>query len=147
MTTVQRGIAGGSAFQTMMDNTPSGDIQPVKLAFGASSADGLVPADAKGLAVNPSNQSAATAAVTSQNDQATNVQLLAANTNRKGVMIHNDSISTLFVNFGATASATAFSVKIPSDALYEMAAPIYTGQINGIWSADATGAARITELT
>ena len=53
----------------------------------------------------------------------------------------------MFVKFGATATVTSFSVKIPSDALYEMAAPIYTGQIDAIWTADSTGAARITELT
>lgn len=89
---------------------------------------------------------AATPAVTSVNDQATSTTLLAANTSRKGAIIFNNSASILYVKLGATASATSFTVKLVQDGFYEV--PFgYTGVIDGIWSADSSGAALITELT
>lgn len=90
---------------------------------------------------------AATAAVTSVNDQATSTTLLAANTSRKGAVIFNDSTSILYLKFGTTASATDFTMKLgPGESGY-LTQPVYTGRIDGIWSADASGAARVTELT
>jgi hypothetical protein len=71
--------------------------------------------------------------------------LLAANTNRKGFIIYNDSLNMLFVAFAATASTTAFSTKIQAGGEYEPGID-YTGTISGIASA-ASGAARITEFT
>jgi hypothetical protein len=109
--------------------------------------DGIPGSAANGLKVQIAGTTASSAAVTSQTDQATNVTLLASNASRKGMMIHNDSPVTLYVKFGATASSTSFTVKMPADSYYEMPSPIYTGQIDGIWSSDSTGSARITELT
>lgn len=77
---------------------------------------------------------------------ATNVTLLASNASRRGVIIYNDSTKILYVKFGATASATSFTIKMGSDGFYEMHTPVYTGIIDGIW-ASASGTARITELT
>lgn len=71
--------------------------------------------------------------------------LLAANSNRKGFIIYNDSMNQLFVAFAATASTTAFSTKIQAGGEYEPGID-YTGVISGIASA-ATGSARITEFT
>lgn len=90
---------------------------------------------------------AATASVTNQNDQATNVTLLQANGGRKGVVIVNDSTATLYLKYGATASTTSFTYRLDPGVTWEMPQPLYTGQIDGIWSVDASGAARITELT
>lgn len=88
----------------------------------------------------------ATATLTNVNDTASSTSILASNTDRRGVMIHNDSTSILYIKFGSTASTTSFTVKIPAGLGWEMPLPIYTGAIDGIWSADASGAARITEL-
>lgn len=92
--------------------------------------------------------------VTLQNTNAslTSVSILAANANRRGLLIFNDSITTLRVAFGVAASLTALSVIIKPGGLYE-AAVIYTGQLFGIWepkpdgTVDSTGAARCTEMT
>lgn len=94
-----------------------------------------------------SGSAVSTATLTNVSDAATNTQLSAANTSRKGWFVTNDSTVALNVNFGATASATAYTVRIPASGFYEMPMPIYTGVINGIWDSDASGAARITELS
>lgn len=89
---------------------------------------------------------AATGTLSSVAASATSVTILAANANRKGALIFNDSTSTLALAFASTASLTAFTVELPPNGLYEMPMPNYTGTIAGIW-VSATGAARVTELS
>lgn len=86
-----------------------------------------------------------TAALTSVSLTTASQVLLAANANRRGFMVYNDSLNMLFVAFAATASTTAFSTKIQAGGAYEPGID-YTGVISGIASA-ASGAARITEFT
>lgn len=88
----------------------------------------------------------ATSTVTSVNDSAANQTLLAANTSRVGATIQNDSSEILYVKLGATATATDYTVKMVAGAYYEVPYG-YTGQIDGIWANNSTGAARIDELT
>lgn len=76
---------------------------------------------------------------------ASSVTLLAANLDRRGAIIVNDSSAILYVKFGATASATSFSYKLNPGATLEFPAPIYQGIVDGIW-ASAAGAARTTEI-
>jgi hypothetical protein len=86
-----------------------------------------------------------TPAQTSVAGSATSVSLLASNANRKGATFSNDSTATLYLKLGATASTTSYTLKMTTDAYYEV--PFgYTGAIDGIWSA-AAGNVRITELT
>jgi hypothetical protein len=87
------------------------------------------------------------AALTNVADQDTNIQLLAANADRRGVIIHNDSPGILYLKYGATATTTGYTYKIAADGTWDMPMPIYTGQIDGIWTSSASGSARITELT
>jgi hypothetical protein len=89
---------------------------------------------------------ASTAAVTSVASSATNVTLLSSSANRIGMTVYNDSTAVLYLKYGTVASLTSFTVQMGPAAYWEMAQPIYTGQIDGIWSA-ANGNARITELT
>jgi hypothetical protein len=71
--------------------------------------------------------------------------VLASNTARKGATVFNDSTSAVFLKFGATASATSFTVKVASGGYFEV--PFgYTGILDGIW-VSANGSARVTELT
>jgi hypothetical protein len=50
------------------------------------------------------------------------------------------------VKLGTTASATSFTKKMAVGEYWEV--PFgYTGRIDGIWANDASGAARITEIT
>lgn len=91
-----------------------------------------------------------TGTVTSVNDTASSTTLLAANDLRQGASIVNESTSILYVKCGATASATSYTIALgPAGTVgsyYEV--PFgYVGIIDGIWSADASGAARITEFT
>lgn len=91
---------------------------------------------------------AATGTVTAVNSAATSTSLLAANTARKGCVIVNTDVNDLRIKFGATASATSFTYIISGNkGQWTMPWPIYTGAIDGIWDADGSGAAVITELS
>lgn len=89
-----------------------------------------------------------TGAVTNVNDTATSTTLLAANTNRKGVVITNTSSAILYVRLASgTASATMFTYRLPQNATQEIMYP-YTGIITGVWATDPNdGVAVVTELT
>lgn len=103
--------------------------------------------DALGGTANPftfTESRPGTSAVTSVNDTATSTTLIAANTSARERIIQNDSTSTLYVKFGTTASATDYTTKLAQD---DVLTTEYTGRIDGIWSSDASGAAKITELT
>ena len=96
-----------------------------------------------GLSLPISSSAAETYSI---DDQATSATLLDANASRKGWAIYNDSTSTLYLRFGATASTTAFTVALIGGAYYEqLGHGVYAGRVDGIWSADGTGAARVTE--
>lgn len=88
----------------------------------------------------------ASAALSSVASSASTVSLSAANANRKGWQVFNDSSAVLYIAFAATASQSAYTTQIPPNSLYEMPLSIYTGAISGIW-ASAVGNARITELS
>lgn len=87
-----------------------------------------------------------TGTLTSVTASITSVTVLAANANRKGALVFNDSTSVVYLAFASSASATAFTVKLAAGSYYEMPTPAYTGIITGIWVA-ANGSARATELT
>lgn len=72
------------------------------------------------------------------------VQLIAANSNRLGVTIYNDSFANLYMLMGSgPATVTAYTVLMIPAAYFET--PFnYNGAIQGIW-AIATGFARVTE--
>jgi hypothetical protein len=110
---------------------------PVTDNGGSLTVDGTVTA-------NPTQPSTSTR--TSVADAAVDTLILAANASRKGATVYNDSTSTLYLALGTTAATTTdFTSKLFQDDYYEVPAG-YTGQIRGIWSADSTGSARITEL-
>jgi hypothetical protein len=98
-------------------------------------------------AVTNTLETASTGTITSVTNAIASFSVLASNANRKGFVIHNDSTTTVFVAFAATTSATAFTIRLTSQASYiSNSLPIYRGAISGIASA-ANGALRITELT
>jgi len=82
---------------------------------------------------------------TSVASSASNQTLLASNASRKHVIIYNNSAQSLNIKYGATASSTSFTTRIPPFYEWEMSGAIYTGIIDGIWDA-ANGAALVTEL-
>lgn len=90
---------------------------------------------------------ATTANLTNVVSSGTSVTLLALNTGRYGATFYNDSTQILYLKFGATASATSYTVQLASNGYYEIPGPrIYTGKIDGIW-ASANGNCRVTELS
>lgn len=95
------------------------------------------------MAVSPGPQAATLANVASS---ATNVTLFAAAAGRVQMRtIFNDSTAVLYVKFGATASASSYTVQIAAGGYYEFPCPgdVYGGQVDGIW-ASANGNARVT---
>lgn len=96
--------------------------------------------------VTTSVPTASTATLSNVASSASSVSLLASNASRKQATFFNDSTQILYLKFGTTASATSYTVQIPSNGYYEIPVAIYTGAIDGIWAA-ANGNARITEMT
>jgi len=103
-------------------------------------------ATSSGLVTRSFEIGAATSTLTNVSDTAVSTTLLASNASRLGATIYNDSTETLFVKFGAAASSSSFTAKVFPDGYFEIPKR-YTGIIDGIWAADAAGAARMTELT
>lgn len=89
---------------------------------------------------------AAISVVTRVPSSLTNVTLKAANVDRKGLSLYNDSNTTQYVKFGVTATTTDFTMVLPSKGFYEMPFPIYVGQIDVI-SSSTNGAIQVTELS
>lgn len=102
--------------------------------------------DITGAAFVERQQRSTTAVRTSVASSASVVQLLAANVNRMGVVIVNDSTANLFVIFGAGGSTTDYTYKLTAGAVLELPLVAFTGVIGGIWDS-VNGNARITELT
>ena len=84
-----------------------------------------------------------TATLANVNSSASNVTLFAAESTVSARTIYNDSTAVLYVKYGATASATSYTVQLAAGAYYEFPQPTYAGQVDGIW-ASANGAARLT---
>lgn len=82
---------------------------------------------------------------------ATSVTLFAAegDTDLVSRSVFNDSAAILYLKYGATASETSYTVRIPAWGYFEFprgrGGSIYDGVVHGIWSS-ATGAARTTEV-
>lgn len=117
------------------------DYEVVKQSFGAAGTLVLV-SDAEPL---PVKNYSGSSALTSVADNAASVTLLAANVNRRGASIYNDSGAVLYLKCGAAASLTSFTVRLVPNAYFEM--PFgYIGVIDGIWASSVGGSARITEF-
>ena len=74
---------------------------------------------------------------------ATNVTIFAAAPSTNARTVWNDSTAVLYLKFGATASATSYTVQLSAGSYYEFPQPVYAGQVDGIW-ASANGNARVT---
>jgi len=77
----------------------------------------------------------------------TNTTLIAADPTRKGLLVYNESTSSLFVLLGAgTESATVYSLQLTPNQLYEVPLNYCTLRVSGHW-VTANGSARITAVT
>ena len=119
---------------------------PVLIAGSDGTNARALSTDATGrLNVATTETKAGSSAVAQVASAVVNTTLLAANANRLGATIYNDSNKAVYVKLGGTASATSFTVKVPARGYFEVPFS-YTGIIDGIWEA-ANGNALVTELT
>lgn len=86
------------------------------------------------------------ASLTSVASSASSAQALPATPARKGLTAYNTDSNACYLKYGTTASATSFTVLIPSGGYWEMPPPAYTGRIDVIWAGDGTGSLYLTEL-
>ena len=115
-------------------NTPHSDDNALVVRV-VGAIEGVIPIEPAG-----------SASLTNKNDSDSSLMLIDENTDRIGLILFNDSTAVLYLKYGTTASSTSFTYKIPSMGTFEMPMPIYTGRIDGIWDANTSGAARITEM-
>lgn len=108
----------------------------------------LVVIGAAGGAGNPAGDGAVnTGTTTSVASQATAITILAANSARFGASVSNDDANVLYLLLGAgTVSATVYTVQVPAGGYYEVPYG-FTGILTGLWAADGSGSARVTEYT
>lgn len=78
---------------------------------------------------------------------ATSANLALQNDHRRGMTVYNTDANAMYLKYGTTASATSFTVMIPSNGYWEMPQPPHTGRIDAIWAADGSGSAMVTEAT
>lgn len=139
-------ITAGSGTAIAADDIGSVWYQRVKLSVGA---DGSATDASLAAPVPTAPGQAATFTLSNASDSATSVTLLASNSARKGCWIFNASLQILYVKLGATASIAAggYNFAIQPGGYWEMPAPLYTGVIDGIWTANSSEYAQITEIT
>lgn len=90
----------------------------------------------------------ATGTQSSVADSASSVTILASNVDRMGAHIFNDSEYALYILLGgATASLTTFTEKLAPGGSLSISPSGFTGLIVGIWAANGSGSARVTEWT
>lgn len=90
---------------------------------------------------------ATTATLTSLPRAATTALALAANPLRKGFVLFNDTTVNCFITFGATATTTAWTTRIPGGSVYEKEDTSYTGPVSVIWANAGAGTLKVTDLT
>ncbi len=97
---------------------------------------------------NPAGDGAANTGTSTQVASGTSaVTILAANTARYGATVFNDDANVLYLLLGTgTVSATVYTVQIPSGGYYEVPYG-FTGVLTGLWAADGSGSARVTEFS
>lgn len=75
----------------------------------------------------------------------TSASLVSENARRGSLIIANDDANRLYVLLGAgTASSTNYSFSLAQNE--NACVPGYTGAAQGVWAADGSGSAYITEI-
>lgn len=146
-TTIIGHVDGIEGLLTTIDadtSTLAGAVSGGEMAVKATNLDirDLAAATDSVTVVEPNASSSSISRVSAS---ATNVTISASNAFRKGLVLYNDSSSSCFVKYGATATSTSFSVKMSAESHHFIDGPIYTGIVDGIWES-ATGAMQVTEL-
>ncbi len=89
--------------------------------------------------------------VASKNANTSSQTIAAANADRKGCIITNNANGILYLRMtgdgaAATTNSGGYNIAVAPGSTWTMDAPIYTGEITGIWpSGGATGTANVSE--
>lgn len=123
--------------------TPVTLVSETGLAYSSTN-----PFPTSGGGGNPAGDGAANTGTSTQvASQATAITILAANTARYGATVYNDDANVLYLLLGTGAvTSSVYTVQIPSLGYYEVPYG-FTGILTGLWAADGSGSARVTELT
>jgi hypothetical protein len=142
-------IAGGRTFQVIQLADSEGNI--INPASGELVFDGEVSIGTEVEITNdegnpiPTSVSVRTPTTTSVTSVTSSTTVLAANTDRRGISIHNQSSATLYLSFTSPATtANSFLGMSPGSVLFLDQQLIVTSAIYGIWSS-ANGTAQVTE--
>jgi hypothetical protein len=145
-------ITAGSGTPVDTFTLENSDHRQSVVIGSASVAADVAPVDATaGLKVNLGTDNdivftkAAVATITVVNDTASSTTLHTSNSSRLAIIILNASTVGLYVKYGTTASSSDYTQFLEAGEV--LREELYTGRIDGIWESDASGAARITELT
>ncbi len=74
------------------------------------------------------------------------VLIVAANANRKGLIVYNNSGNSIYIKYGSAGTASVLTRILATFANFTMEQPIYTGDLYATRNAGA-GSAVVTELT
>lgn len=142
-------VAGGRTFQVIQLADSEGNI--INPASGSLVLEGDVVIGTEIEIANdegnpiPTTVVARTPTTTSVTSTASSTLVLAANTARKGISVHNQSSATLYLSFSSPATvANSFLGMAPGSVLFLDQQLIVTNAIYGIWSS-ANGTAQVTE--
>jgi hypothetical protein len=119
-------------------------LQAFGMVWNGATWDRL-PGSTAGLIGRPAP--AATSNVSRVAGATSDTTLKTANTARLGLLLYNESTATCYVKYGTGASATSYTVQMGPGAYWEMPVQnaLYTGQVNGLWTA-AAGNMQVTEI-
>lgn len=109
----------------------------------------VLPTDQSAIPVSDINGDyAATSVLTQVTRTNASTTIKAANANRKGLILVNDSSAVCYVAFGGTATSGAYTFRMTNNEVVSLDKnPIYTGIVTGIWASNGGGAMMVTELT
>ena len=92
------------------------------------------------------SMTAATSTLTSPAGSTSSFTIVSANTARLGCAIFNGTSTLCYVKFGTTASATDYTLILPSNGYYEVPF-MYNGRIDGLSLTGVSGDIYVTEIT
>lgn len=130
-------------FVSGIDN--NGDIKALEF-----NADDEIPVHDQGVidaigALDPSATAPDTGNITTVASSLANTVILAANANRKGAMIYNNSSQNLRLALANVDATVSFSLVLPPTSSFTLNNGDYTGVIRGCWEV-VNGDARVTEF-
>ena len=143
-------LDGGGISRAVDAQTIGSDYQQTVTIGDGVNAGRVAVIDTDG-SINVETNRCATPTYASVASTTTATTLLAANANRRGAIIFNNSTAILYLKYGTagqtgTVSASAFSVRLATMTSWIIDVPTWEGAVQGIW-ASVNGNAQVTDLS